>query len=120
MLNWRLILTHSAVYSIVGSIYLVILLVIDNRMSRAVEDRAKVCLGERHADGIPQALAEWTGRRLDSGCVAELRMSRSAALPLAEVLEFVEREVIAAQMEKAVEQHRGMAAGEDETVPSRP
>ena len=32
MLNWTMILTHSAIYSIVGSIYLVVLLMIDNRM----------------------------------------------------------------------------------------
>ena len=32
MLNWMMILTHGAAYSVVGSIYLVILLLIDNRM----------------------------------------------------------------------------------------
>jgi hypothetical protein len=32
MLNWTLILTHGAIYSVAGSIYLVMLLIIDNRM----------------------------------------------------------------------------------------
>jgi hypothetical protein len=32
MLNWPMILTHGAIYSVAGSVYLVILLMIDNRM----------------------------------------------------------------------------------------
>ena len=64
---------------------------VDDVMARAIEDRGELCFGDRHSDRVPDALTERAGGRLDSRRVAVLRMSRRSALPLAEMLEVVER-----------------------------
>ena len=51
---------------------------------------------------------------------AELGVARRARAPLAEVLEVVEREVVAGQVEQRVDEHRGVPGREDEPVAVRP
>ena len=48
-------------------------------------------LGERHADGVGEALAERAGGRLDAGGVAVLGMAGGLGAELAEVLQLVDR-----------------------------
>ena len=61
----------------------------------AVELGGEPALRDGHADGVREALAERSGRRLDAGRQAVLRVARRAAAPLAERLEVVERDVVA-------------------------
>ena len=80
---------------------------------------AQEALGKRHADGDRQALAERPGRRLDAGRLVdavELGVARRHRVPLAEVLQLLERELVAGEVQRAVEQHRAVPCREHEAV----
>ena len=76
----------------------------------------EVALGDRHADGVREPLAEGPGRRLDARGEPVLGMPRRLRAPLPEALELLERERVAGEMEERVEEHRAVAGGEDEPV----
>ena len=65
-------------------------MVIDDLVTGPVECRGELLLGERHADGIGETLAERAGRRLDADLDLALRMARGARAELAELPELVE------------------------------
>ena len=94
--------------------------VVDDRVPGAVELGGQAPLGDGHADRVRDALAERTGRRLDAGRQAVLRMAGRPRAPLPERLEVVEREVVAGQVEQRVQEHRGVAGRQDEAVAIRP
>ena len=82
---------------------------------------AQLALGDRHADGIGDALAERTRGRLDAGGVAIFRVAGGAGAELAEILDLVDRDVLVArQVEQRVEEHRAVAGRQDEAVAVRP
>ncbi len=54
---------------------------------------------ERNADRVGEALAERPGRGLDARRVTVLRVTRRLRVQLAEVLELVERQVVAGQVQ---------------------
>ncbi len=81
-----------------------------------VEARRQVPLGDRHPDGVAEALAERTRRGLDTGRVAVLGVPGRLAAKLPEQLELVERQVVAREVQQAVEQRRAVAGGEHEAV----
>ena len=94
--------------------------VIDDVVAGAVEAGGEHALGEREPDAHGDALAERAGRRLDPRRVAVLGMAGGRRAELAEVLEVVQREAVAAQVERAVQQHRRVAGAEHEAVAIRP
>ena len=47
-------------------------------------------------------------------------MAGRAAAPLSKTLDFFQREVVARQVEKGIEQRGAVSAGEDEAIPIRP
>ena len=94
--------------------------VVDDLVARPVELRGEAALGDGHADGVGHALAQRTGGRLHARRHAELGMTGRARAPLAEVLQLLEREVVAGQVEERVEEHRGVPGGEHEAVAVRP
>jgi hypothetical protein len=73
-------------------------------------------LGKGHADGVGDALPEGAGGGLDADGVAVFGVARRQAVELAEVLEVVDGEGVAGEVEQAVEEHAAVAAGEHETV----
>ncbi len=81
---------------------------------------AQELLGHRHPDAVAEALAERAGGRLDARRVAVLRVARGLRAELAELLDLVEAQVVAREMQARVEEHRGVACGEHEAVPVRP
>ena len=93
---------------------------VDHRVAVAVELGGEQLFGQRHADRVGQALAERAGGRLDAGGDAHLGVAGRLAVQLAEVLQLGQREVVAAQVEQRVLQHRAMAVGEHEAVTPRP
>ena len=93
---------------------------VDQRQIGAVEAGRQHALGERHADGVGEALAERARRDLDARRLAALGMARRARAPLAELLEVLDREVVAGQMQRRVQHHRGMAGRQHEAVAIRP
>ena len=87
-----------------------------SRLKRA----ARTSLGDRHADGVGEALAERSGGGLDAGGVAVLGMARGHRVELAEAPELVEGQRVAAEVEQRVEEHRAVPVREHEAVPVRP
>src|SRR5262245_60759618 len=90
--------------------------VVDDAVPLAVEHRTEMRLGHREANRIPNTLAQRTGRRLDPRSVAVLRMARRLALPLSELLQIIEREIVTAQVERTIDQHRCVSRGQHESI----
>ncbi len=72
--------------------------VIDEREIRPIEPRREHLLRERHANRVREPLAERAGRGFDARKFARLRMSGRLRMELAETLELVDRQVVAAQV----------------------
>ena len=94
--------------------------VVDDFESGAVVARGELRFGDRHAHGIGEALPERTGRDLHARRMPALGMPGRLAAPLAEVLDVVQREVVAGQVQQAVEQHRTVPGREHEPVAIEP
>ena len=97
-----------------------IAVVIDDAVARPVELVAQQLLGQRHAHRIGDALAERPGGGLHAGRETHLGMPRCLAVQLAETPELVDRQVVAAQMQQRVDEHRRVAIGQHETIAVRP
>ena len=78
-------------------------------------------LGEGHADGRGEPLAERPGGGLDAGRHEVLRVPRRLRVELAEALQLVEAHAgDARQMQERVEQHGAVPGRQDEAVAVRP
>ena len=85
------------------------------------ELRVHDALGERHADGVGEALAERAGRRLDAGGEAVFGMAGGLRSELAEALDLGDRHVgVAGEVEAGIEQHGAVAGRQHEAVTVRP
>ena len=73
-------------------------------------------LGERHADGVREALAERPRRRLDADLELALGVARDARAELAEILQLVELDVVTGQVGDRVQQHRAVAVRQHEPI----
>ena len=81
------------------------------------EHRREMRFGDRHADGVGEALAERPGRGLDAGRVAVFRMTRRQRAELAEALDLIDRHrLVAEEMQQRVDQHRAVAGRQHEAV----
>ena len=90
--------------------------VIDDLVAVAVELGAQPPLGDGHADGVGEALAERPGRRFDPRRQTRLGMSRRPRPPLPERAQLIERQVVARQVEQRVQQHRRVPGRQHEPV----
>ena len=83
----------------------------------AAELLFQLALGDRHANGIGNALAERTGGGFDARGMTEFRMAGGLGAELAELLDVLDGHVLVArQIEQRVEQHRAMPGRQDETI----
>jgi hypothetical protein len=64
-------------------------MVVENRVFGGVEAGGGHLPGHRHSDGIANTLAQRTGRAFHTGGRAKLRMARSFAVKLAEILQLL-------------------------------
>lgn len=94
--------------------------VIHDREAGTVVARCELRFRHRHADGVGEALAERAGRRLDTRREAALRMAGCEAARLPEVADLIERQVVAGEVEQAVQQHRAMSGRQDEAIAIEP
>ena len=85
-----------------------------------VEYRGHVRLADGHAHCVADALTKGTGRRFHAGGVAVLWMPRRLALPLTELLQIVECEIIAGEVQHAVQKHRRVSGGQHEAIAIQP
>ncbi len=74
----------------------------------------------RHAHAVAESLAERAGGGFDARRQAALRVTWRNAAPLAELLDLLKRQIIAGDVQQAVEQRRTVAGRQDETVPVGP
>ena len=95
-------------------------MVVDQRVAISVVACGQTCFTDCHADCVRQPLPEWSGGDFNTRRMPALGMSRCLAAPLAEMLDVVQREVIAAQVQQAVEQHRTVASRKHEAVAIKP
>ena len=94
--------------------------VVDDREVRLVELGGEMGLGDGEADRVRDALPERAGRDLDTVGDPDLGVARGETIDLAEVLEVVERELIAREVQHGVLQCAGVAVGQHEPVPRGP
>ena len=80
------------------------------------EPGAQDPLGDRHPDGVGEALPERAGGHLDARGVASLWVAGRPRLELAELLQVVELEAVPGQVQQRVLQNRRMAVGQHEPV----
>jgi hypothetical protein len=90
--------------------------VVDDLVPRPVEGGRELLLGERHADGVGEPLPQRPGRGLDADLELAFRMARGARPELAEVLQFVDAERVAGQVQHRIEEHRAVPVREHEAV----
>ena len=103
--------------------------VVEDIEAGLVEVAGEPALGDREADRIAAARAQRTGRGLDAGGVAIFGVAGGLGGELAELLDVVEADRGVAgrlamlvdldrarEMEQRIEQHRGVAARQDEAV----
>ena len=89
---------------------------IDQFEAGPVEGRGKMRGGNGHADAGGKALSQRAGGGLHAGGQPVFGVAGGEAAPLAEVLELLEGQVVAGEMQQGVEQHGAVPAGEDEAV----
>ena len=84
---------------------------------------AQEALRHRHPDAVGEALPERAGRDLDAGRhvdLVALGVARGQRPPLAEALELVQRQVVAREVQRGVEEHGPVAGAEHEAIAVRP
>jgi len=94
--------------------------VIDDGVAGAVEGRGQVRLRYGHAYRRGEALAQRAGGGLNARGLPVFGMAGRCALPLAELLEILQGDAVAGQVEQAVQQHAPMPGGQDEPIAIRP
>jgi len=94
--------------------------VVDDFQLRAVEALCQQLLGQGKTDGVGETLAQRTGGGLHARGLVTLRMASGVAAQLAECLQLLDRQVIPAQVQQRVLQHRAVAVGQHEAVAVEP
>ncbi|OIQ68027.1 hypothetical protein GALL_503870 [mine drainage metagenome] len=91
-------------------------MVVDDFVAGKIELARQHLLGEGHAHGIGQPLAQRAGGGFHAGGVADFGVPRGLAVQLAEALEFLNGEVVAGEVQQGVDQHRTVTVGQHEAV----
>ncbi len=94
--------------------------VVNDVVARAVELRRQGAFGDGEADGVGDALAQRAGGGLNAWGVAVLRVPWGFGVQLTEVFQLAHRQVVAGEVQEAVNQHGAVAVGEHETVAVSP
>src|SRR5262249_43672800 len=93
---------------------------IDDLKSRLVVAGGQIGFGDGHPDSVAKTLTERSCGCLHSRSYAALGMAGCPALPLAEALNFLQWQIVACEMQHAVDQHGGMASREHEAISIKP
>ena len=95
-------------------------MVVDESVSGAVEARRQPVFGDGHAHAVGETLPQRAGGHFHAGRMAALGMARRLAAQPAEALQLVQRQIVAGQVQQAVEQHGAVAGGENEAIAVEP
>jgi len=82
----------------------------------AVEFARELFLGQRHAHGIADALAQRAGGGLHTRRHAHFGVARRLAVQLAKGLDLAHGQVVAGEVQQRIDQHGAVAIGEHEAV----
>ena len=94
--------------------------VVHHRFAGAVVALGEEALGHRHPHRVGEALPERPGGDLHAGGVPALGVPRGARAPLAELLQVLERELVAAEVQQRVQQHARVPGAQHEAVAVAP
>ncbi|SMS00694.1 hypothetical protein VIM7927_01963 [Vibrio mangrovi] len=75
-------------------------MVIDDIVTIAVKLGCQCFFRNRHTHGIGNALSQRTGGRFDARRITVLRMARCFRVKLTEILQVIDRQVIASQVQQ--------------------
>ena len=81
---------------------------INNGVARAIELSAQGFFRDRHAHSICQTLAQGPRSCLNAGGITVLRMTGRLTVQLPELLDVFNRQLIPAQVQKRINEHRPM------------
>ena len=95
-------------------------IIIHHGIALAVEDGGKVALRHGHAHRHGHALAQRPGGGLNADRVAKLRMARGFAAPLAELLDVLDGQAVAKQVQERILQHGCMPRAQHKAVAGLP
>ncbi len=90
--------------------------VVDDFVPGLVERGREQLLGERHADGIGETLAERARRGLDAEVPVDFRVARRVRAELPETRQVIDGERITREVQQRIEQHRAVPVRQHETV----
>ena len=93
---------------------------IDDGVRRPIVHGSEVRLRHRHPDCRHDPLSERSRGGLDSCRQPMLGVPRCSAVPLAELADFLQGKVVAAEIQHSVQEHRGMSGRQDETIAVEP
>lgn len=94
--------------------------VINNIMARAVKLRAQRAFCNRKTYCVSNALTQWAGSGFYASGIAIFRVTWRFRMQLAEVFQFFHRQIIASEVQQAIDQHRAVTIRQDETVTISP
>ncbi|MNT95736.1 hypothetical protein D3C72_2376720 [compost metagenome] len=77
-------------------------------MAWLVELGGQGAFSDRQPDSIRQPLTERSGGCFDARRIAKLRVAGRFGMQLAEIFDLRQRQIIAGQMQQAVQEHRGV------------
>src|ERR1700722_5956674 len=83
--------------------------VIDDVETGTIESRRKNFFGERHADGVGEALTQWAGCSFDRRKLACFGVARCLRMQLPKSLQLIDGQIVSTQMEQRRKQHRTTA-----------
>ena len=90
--------------------------VVDQVVAGPVEFGRETPLSDGHPDAVGEPLAEWAGRGLDSLSVSVLGVTGRQRAPLSEGLQILDCQPVSGQVKQRVEEHAGVARGEQESI----
>ncbi|MPM56612.1 hypothetical protein SDC9_103421 [bioreactor metagenome] len=95
-------------------------MVVDDGVAFAVELLGQQLFSQRKAHRVGDALAQRAGGGFHAGGDAVLGVTSGFAVQLAEVLQLFDGQVVAAQVQHRIQQHRCVTVGEHEAVAVSP
>ncbi len=90
--------------------------VVNDLVIRLVKLRRKSAFSNRQPDSVRQTLAERARGGLHARRIANLRVTRRFRMQLTEIFQLFDGQVVTGKMQQAVQQHRGVAVGQNKTV----
>ena len=90
--------------------------VVNDVVARTVELCRQGLLSNRHTHGIRNALTQRTGSGFNASGVAHFRVTWSFGVQLTEIFQLFDWQIVASEVQQAVDQHRAMAVRQHETV----